>query len=283
MLLEGKYATNLIPVLVDALGQLYTIISGSYGGVPTPILLDVAGRILAHLVGNDGGTIRDVTVDSSGKMIIRVQGSDGGTLRDVAVDAAGIMLSRMKGSDGGTLRDVAVDSSGFLTALMKGLDGATLRTIAVDADGVMKANLSAQDLNFLTVRPAYGTAKRVSATGEVIGGSAWSNILNVNGRGVILGGFLGVAGDTALSVSKVRAIIDGVTSESGSYVGMVYDNLLRPGQGMFYVIRYNDLTTNYYAGITPNLTFESSISLGVYNNVGVNEYTSYDVIYALTP
>ena len=283
MLLEGKYTTSLIPVLVDALGQLYTIISGSYGGVPTPILLDVAGRILAHLVGNDGGTIRDVTVDASGKMIIRVQGSDGGTLRDVAVDAAGIMLSRMKGSDGGTLRDVAVDSSGFLMALMKGLDGVTLRTIAVDASGIMKANLSAQSFDFLRVRPVYGESQMADSGYITIHNGVWTSVFSTTGRGAILGGHVSMVGGAAMANTNIRIQVEGVTLASHRYDEMNGLQLYNDPQLPVSLLEYDEIAPYGIIRIGSNLTFETSVDVSSYQSSGTDKLVRGVIYYSLVP
>ncbi len=284
MLLEGRYSTSLIPVLVDALGQLYTIISGSYGGVPTPILLDAAGRILAHLVGNDAGTIRDVTVDATGKMIIRVQGNDGtGTLRDVRVDTDGVMKSRMQGAFGGALKDVAVNTDGNLLAIIQGLYGATLKTIAVDANGVMKANLAVQDLNFLKFRPVYGDIRSVKNTSIAINPASWSDALNVAGKGAVFGGFFRLSGALACNQGKVRAIVDGVTNESSVFTNMLLFNQNLSGLGFFWMQEYDDVNFSYTVGIQTPITFESTCVISMYNPDGSNRVVSYEIVYALVP
>jgi hypothetical protein len=262
MLLEGKYGSNLIPVLVDALGQLYTIISGNSGGVPTPVLLDAAGRILAHLVGADGATIRDVAVDGSGNLIARIRGKDGA----------------------GDLQDVLLDTAGNLSALIRGDNSGTLKTIAVDANGIMKANLSAQDLAYLKVRPVYGNVQAVSTSIVTCPNSAETEIFAVSGKGATVGGSLDMStGNTLSSVSLWRLYIDGVRILNSSLDTFYFHNWLRPGQSPLYALKYYNDFSKWFVGITPGITFESSLSIGLRNDTGADITIIPYVFYALVP
>uniref|UniRef100_A0A6H1ZMX4 Uncharacterized protein n=1 Tax=viral metagenome TaxID=1070528 RepID=A0A6H1ZMX4_9ZZZZ len=283
MLLEGKFGDTLIPILTDALGQLYTVMSGYFGGVPTPILLDAAGRILAHLVGNDGGTIRDITVDADGKLIIQVQGNDAGTLRTVAVDPSGYILSRMKGSDGGTMRDIAVDASGRMIALIKGDDAGTIRTVAVDVDGVMKANLSAQELDYLRVRPNYGKTQRVSATGQTFPSHAWYTCLDTAGRGFLLGGWIQFESYAASESGFARLVIDGTNVQSLSLGYLFAINAVHPQKTMFWINRWTSDINVLGLSISPGVTFESSLQVQAWNVSGLAGVISFELYYALVP
>ena len=123
MLLEGKYATSLIPVLVDALGQLFMIVTGLYAGAPKTLALDVDGRILAHLIGYDpaGAIYRTVSLDPNGNLIALMKGLDGVTLRTIAVDASGVMKANLSAQSFDFLRvrpvygESQMADSGYIT------------------------------------------------------------------------------------------------------------------------------------------------------------------------
>jgi hypothetical protein len=257
MLLEGRFGTSLIPILTDALGQLYTVMSGIFGGVPTPILLDAAGRILAHLVGNDGSTIRDVKVDSAGNLVARIQGNDGTTQRDVKVDA-----------------------SGFLQAIMQGSYGTTLKTIAVDANGIMKANLTAQDLNYLSFRPVYGNHRQADFDVS-IPNATFDDVVNISGRGSVLFGNVhfeaGVAPDRAsyyLSVDGTDFIV-----QTPSFL----EELGIRERSFLYSRSYNTVIDDYVVGIEGPINFETSFQLLAAHSAGGNKTCGGTLYYALVP
>lgn len=261
MLLEGKSGTSLIPVLVDALGQLYTIISGNYGGAPTPILLDAAGRILAHLVGSDGGTIRDVSVDVNGNIIARIRGKDGG----------------------GALQDVLLDTSGNMQTVVKGDYSGTLKTVAVDTNGVLKANLSAQDLNYLKVRPVYGGLNFEAISSVAIPNSTWTEIKSVTGKGAVISGRAYFGEYFASAQQQFRFKIDGVAAGSYTVENLNSLNYL-PGQGSpMFIAFYNDVSYNYKIGFGPGITFETSFAIEAYQNSGAAKTGYTNFFYALVP
>jgi hypothetical protein len=260
MLLEGKYGNDLIPILTDALGQLYTVMSGYFGGVPIPILLDAAGRILAHLVGSDGGTIRDVTVDASGKLIIQIQGNDGGTLRTVAVDPSGYILTVMKGDFGGTLK-----------------------TIAVDTNGIMKANISVQDLNYLKFRPVYGSMDEVIESGVICASGVRTAVVSITGKGAIIGGWVAPPSGFSEVYKFIGLTIDGTAQQVVGFSNLQYHNAFTPGKYPFYIDIWDDTIQHQSISLSPGITFESSISVDFYHNSGVNRAVDAVIWYALTP
>jgi hypothetical protein len=260
MLLEGKYGSTLIPVLVDALGQLYTIMTGNAGGIPLPVLLDAAGRILAHLVGSDGGTIRDVAVDASGKLIIQIQGSDGGTLRTVAVDASGYILSVMKGDFGGTLK-----------------------TIAVDTNGIMKANISVQDLNYLKFRPVYGAMDEVIESGVICSTGVRTAVATITGKGAILGGSYGLDGGVSPILQSYGLTVDGTAQGLITAVTLDFNNVVMPDRYPIYLLNYEPVSDYYRIGVMRGITFETSISFDVLQITGSNKAASAIIHYALVP
>ena len=283
MLLEGKHGADLIPVLVDALGQLYTIISGNYGGVPTPVLLDADGRILAHLVGTDGAASRDVYVAPEGHLSSIIQGIEGATLHIIGVDGSGNILARMKGYDGAALRDVKVDEEGNMLAIMKGLFGATLKTIAVDTDGIMKANLSAQDLDWLTVRPVYGETRVISGAGTAVASGATTSLLSVAGKGAVLGGYLLLLDPDTQTGNALHLKIEGVEIFNQSLANINLMSILGKSQLPFYVYYWRVDAPMCGIGISSGYTFETSVEL-LYENTGPNTVTvPFVFYYALVP
>ena len=71
-LLEGKLGDSLVPIAVDAAGQLVCLFKGW-----------------------DGSAARLVKVQTDGQLIALIQGEDAGTLRTIAVDADGIMKANL--------------------------------------------------------------------------------------------------------------------------------------------------------------------------------------------
>lgn len=142
LLLGRDGAGNIIPILVDAAGQINVLLRGAdaLGNVRT-VRVDNVGQLYAILRGAGGN---DVSVDGAGNLAAILKGIDGlGNLRTLLVDAAGQAIMVPRGSSGNYLD---VDASGYLTAVLKGLYGGALNTIAVDANGRIEAfGMDAED------------------------------------------------------------------------------------------------------------------------------------------
>ncbi len=178
---------------------------------------------------------------------------------------------------------IAVDASGNIVGLMKGDDDGTLRTIAVDGSGIMKANLSAQDLNFLTVRPAYGEAKYAAGT-ETVPNNTETSLVTVTDQGVTYGGV--IYWDSGVTDSKImygRLYTDDVLSFTMQIDFMRLNGLTRPGSAPMYAARVDPTNMTYAIGISPGTTFESKLELRVVHAAGLSIDVSYQLIYAVTP
>jgi len=174
--MTGKYGTDLIPIKLDADGQMFIamtgqsldvanlpsdyfkegeavavpggvdisnepVIQGKDGATPHVVAVDSAGIILARMKGAFGATLKDIAVDTDGLMLSVIKGDDGGTLRTVKVDSLGSMISRMQGQYDGAAKDMALDVDGNMQAKMTGDYEGTPKEMAVDASGRMLAHL----------------------------------------------------------------------------------------------------------------------------------------------
>jgi hypothetical protein len=243
--MSGKYGTDFLPVLLDALGQLYVLMRGDYGGTPTTLALDSAGRILAHLIGLDGSTPRDV-----------------------ALDASGNLNARLKGLDGSTLRDVAVDSTGQIMALLRGIYGSTLKTIAVDTDGIMKANLAAQDFDFLRVRPVYGEARALISNPVSIESHTTGTLGSATGRGATYRGVVYWTQAESNTGNIMKLIIDGTEVFSMDMAQMATYGLDKEWVAPFKLIYTTAGNAIFIIGLDRDITFEASLSWTLYNATG---------------
>lgn len=97
-----------------------TLLLGRDGaGNIIPILIDAAGQINVLLRGEDAlGNVRTVRTDNIGQLYAILRGAGG---NDVAVDAAGNMSAILKGLYGGVYTPLSVDADGRIEAFL--LDG----------------------------------------------------------------------------------------------------------------------------------------------------------------
>lgn len=184
----------------------------------------------------------------------------------------------------GNLMDLAVDENGMLLAKMTGeYAGLPARTIAVDKDGVMKANLSAQDLNWLTIRPAYGEAKQF-ADGKSCPAGQETQILSVSGRGVTYGGYLKWISALETGDMDLRMYIDDVLLFTATFTTLKDDGFDKYGFSPIAMIAYDpDASFKYVAGISREITFETSLALKVYNPGASAQDVAGKLYYALVP
>ena len=161
-LLLGKDAGgDLVPILLDADGQMYALLRGADGtGTARTVRVNSSGELYALLKGASGV---DVAVDASGYLTTVLKGIDGtSTLRTLLVDASGQAIMVPRGQSGNYLD---VDASGFLTAILKGTYGGDLHTIAVDVNGRIEAfMLDAEDQWGSTLR--IGNAELAARIGS---------------------------------------------------------------------------------------------------------------------
>lgn len=177
---------------------------------------------------------------------------------------------------------VAVDAAGNMLGIMQGWDGAALQPIAVDAAGVMKANLVLQDLSFLTVRPAYGSAIGVESY-DVIPDSVETTVFSVVGQGVIYDGLLWTDCSGLPGNVSVRLYVD-----DNLFIDTLVSNLynFKAYQGTPFKLilaQYNTVTDDYTIMFNAPITFESQFEVRIYQNTGVNVDFIPIISYALTP
>jgi len=177
---------------------------------------------------------------------------------------------------------IALDVDGFITATMKGAYDAGLKTIAVDSSGIMKANLSAQDLDFLTVRPAYGAVDD-DIDGKLIADATESVIFTKSGRGVLVGGVVRWWGGSSKARLRVKVVID-TNSICAVYTDDLMDrHITKPNILPTYVIKYDEVNYAYVVGISPGITFESSFAIQIYHELGMNQQVNWELYWALVP
>jgi len=178
---------------------------------------------------------------------------------------------------------IALDVNGFITATMKGAHDSVLKTIAVDSDGIMKANLSVQDLDFLTVRPAYGEAVRVLGNASIALGNI-ETLITVTGRGVILGGTIYWV-QTSDDPDAIHGhIYCEETLACDDSPEVLHDfNKYRGCDNPMFLARWIPSTYSYGIGLSPGTTFETKLEIKGQNNAHAT-LTVYAVLYyALVP
>jgi len=189
----------------------------------------------------------------------------------------------IKGSHVGTLTPVAVDALGNLLALMQGSFGGAPKTIATDTNGVMLANLYAQDLAYLKVRPVYGKVQAVYETGKNCPNAAQTTLISIAGRGALVNSFIGRTAGVDIRNLAVRLVVDGVAIDMFTYGGLDSFGLLKVPGSIMQAVVYDSLHHSYWAMIGPGITFESSLLIAIYNTIGYDAIMEAYVFYALVP
>lgn len=178
---------------------------------------------------------------------------------------------------------IAVSKDGVILAMMQGAHDSVLKTIAVDSDGIMKANLSVQDLDFLTVRPAYGAAE-VEEGSQAISYTTTYTVVSISGRGVIYFGWIYTGHPTMGNQEAIYVEVDGVEVLSTSLLGVYQNEMFAPGSGLLYIVGWDRHNTRWRACFTPGLTFETTFELKIKGSMlGITPDYSWDIIYALIP
>lgn len=182
-----------------------------------------------------------------------------------------------------TFIPIALDEDGFITATMKGAYDSALKTIAVGSSGVMKANLSAQDLDFLTVRPAYGEAVRLLGNASISLGNT-ETLVTVNGRGVILGGNIYWT-QTAHNDDAVWGLIycEEALACWEAPKTLLRFNKYRGGDDMMFIGRMEPSTYKYAIGLSPGTTFETKLEIKAQNAAHATLSVYCALRYALVP
>jgi hypothetical protein len=208
---------------------------------------------------------------------------DGSTVRDVALDAAGKLITRLQGYDGSTLRDIKVDDTGQIMALLRGLYGSTLKTIAVDTDGVMMANLSAQDLDFLRVRPVYGQARALINNPLLVETATWETLADISGQGATNSGNIYWDSADPTQGNSLKLTVDGTVIFYEDIMDMNTFKLGVDWAAPFKLLLYDTTNNIYSIAIAPNYTFETSYKLELYN-ISLPTISVYRwIYYSLVP
>lgn len=177
---------------------------------------------------------------------------------------------------------IAVDVDGNLVSLMQGTYDSVLKTIAVDVDGVMLANLSAQDLDFLTVRPAYGQARLESNTTMCPTGVN-TRIGYKAGQGCLYSTLISWSGSATRKAVSISVLCDGSSLEDQTIEQLMDLGLYAQSNHIEFPIKYDDTNFSYVMGVKPGLTFESSIEFKALQSYGSDVEVTCKFVYALTP
>lgn len=179
---------------------------------------------------------------------------------------------------------IALDVDGFITATMKGKydTDALLKTIAVDSAGVMKANISVQDLDYMTVRPGYGGADGYGAP-ITVPTAMLTTLKTVTGRGVIYPSYVRWTAAASRRAVETHLYVDGVSLFVHTAEHLYTRQVFAPGRLPLYVIEYDDDNFSYAVGIQSGITFESELSIKAYHSYGADQDVDIGLTYALVP
>lgn len=259
---------DLVPVVVDANGQLYIVIQGALESITADVNVTQEEKD-REIQGADGATLRTVAVDASGQIIMVPRGQSGNYM---LVDASGYLTAILKGLDGATLRSVevdsggriinvirdptsdnyvAVDSSGYLTNVIKGLDGATLRTVAVDASGNIVAVMKGEYSGALKTVATDASGRIVMIPTDPT--DVWGNAISMGNAE--LAARLGVVQrhDNRGSTAFIDNFENGLCHFIKGYSGSGYDHVLTTAESKFggYALKLvGGSTSEYYAHAT---------------------------------
>ena len=281
--IQGRDGATPRYVAVDANGIILGRMKGAYGDTLKDLAVDDLGIILARIKGKYGSELKDIAVDTDGYLIAVMEGSDGSAKRIVKLDAEGNIIARMKGFDGSDLRDVKVDSSGYMLSKMLGQYNSDFKVIAVDSNGVMKANLSAQDLQYLKVRPTYGQFRWLYVGYVLAVNNAETTIHSISGRGAITGGNIVCNYGLSITSLYLRIYIDGTLSYQELFEDILNRYPTRTVLPLPSVLFAIPKQCNWIISYGVGMTFETSLEIKIYNTSGVNVPFNSQLYYTLTP
>jgi len=181
-----------------------------------------------------------------------------------------------------TYKSINVDEEGNLLALMTGLIGGVYRPIAVDAGGVMRANLYAQGLNFLTVRPAYGSAVRDGGSSGCAAG-AMTELFEVVDQGIIYSGLIYLTEIDDGTLIKPHIQVDGNDVQNLRFDSLYDIQCFGESKNLMSLIRYDTVNGLFACVITQPITFETAFKLQIWNDSAVLENIYWEFVYAVTP
>lgn len=213
---------------------------------------------------------------------IQIGGVYDTTQLPVATDAQGNLFTLLKGHHNTTPTVVALDSGGNIFAVMKGDYDDVLKTIAVDSSGIMKANLSVQDLDFLTVRPAYGGAA-IKQTQKSVPSGELTTIHTISGRGIVYGTMVEWYSTASRRDSQFVVYADG-EAIAGDWASALNNLGFYAGaDSPIVLIKYDDDNFQYVVGVKSGITFETSMAFKMLQNYGSDQTYACTTVYALVP
>jgi len=186
----------------------------------------------------------------------------------------------IKGWDGTEYQTVKVTNTGEMYILVSALYNSTITGLKCDSLGNLLLNIKAQDLAEVINRPKYGAC--TPAVGAVAcPADVTTGIVDVEGKGVIYGGFLNLQAAAAITATTIKITIDDtVVEETQPYLLWDYQ-LLSPWSRLFYLLRYTDAKTNITLGLSPGITFESSFTIDLVEGDSQQVDVENGVFYAL--
>ncbi len=130
------------------------------------------------------------------------------------------------------------------------------------------------------VRPVHG-----GALTETIAKVAVANdttfLIDVLGKGKIYGGVLLINYTSTQRLSSPTVFIDGVQMVSASFIQMNFYELNKPHTQLYYQLKYDDTNFAYAVALTPDITFESQVTIGYVEGHGTTPTIIAWMIYAL--
>jgi hypothetical protein len=189
----------------------------------------------------------------------------------------------IKGQYLSTLVPVGVDANGNLLALMQGDFGGVLKTIQVDANGIMKANLAAQDLNYLKVRPTYGQIIKLTDSRTLASAAGFTDIFSITGKGAVLGGWAAFTAGFAANAQYYKITVDGAIVENAGPDILYTDNLIHDPSFPLSALFYDPASLTFGVQIGNPIPFETSFLFSTHQDSGGIKAFSAWVYYALVP
>jgi len=133
---------------------------------------------------------------------------------------------------------------------------------------------------FRTIRQVFGAAKLITGSKKVAG-SATTELIKINGKGMLYGGFFGLDYTSAQDNSAVIIEIDGATIAAWGFKLMIDWGVIQAGATPMNLLKYDPINYIYSVGIGFGLTFEESVLIKYYETYGTTPTIFFDLVYAL--
>lgn len=160
----------------------------------------------------------------------------------------------------------------------------TLSELNIDVVAQTLANLNidvnAQSLGQITNRPKYGAAQ-VAESNITADPMELEDLVSVDGKGIIYGGFLSLYDDETAQISAIHMTIDGNLIADLSLQTFNRYSISKDGMYPFYVTQYDNEKFLYAFGISSMMTFETSVVIEFEENDNGTPTIMCRLIYAL--